>query len=287
MSLLIVGTVPSEGVPVVEGTCILRDGHIKIGHYEFPVNRGTPALIAFACEMARLFGIDPPQALLAGDIGKGDGSERVYSRLCDTVSNREQKFIVFHYLMPDVQWLGRIMIRIQDLATRPIMIADAGFMYVAKMGGMAQEFDLFTPDVGEMAFLADDSAPHPFYTRGFLLNESLRIPELISMAYQNENAARYLLVKGKVDYVASRDGIAAEISEPSIENMEPIGGTGDSLTGIVSALIAAGEDIQTAAISACKINRFMGLLAKPTPAWGIKDFLPFLSTAIQEAKNCP
>ncbi|MFH0959918.1 MAG: NAD(P)H-hydrate dehydratase [Pseudomonadota bacterium] len=285
MSLLIVGTVPFEGIPVVEGTCILKDGQIEIGSYKFPINRGTPALIAFASEVARLVGIDPPQALLAGDIGKGDGSARVYSRICDTVSDRDHKFIVFHYLMPDVSWLGRIMIRIQDLPKRPVMIADAGFMYVAKMGGMAPEFDLFTPDVGEMAFLADDSAPHPFYTRGFLLNESLRIPELISMAYQNENAAKYLLVKGKVDYVASRDGIAAQIFEPSVENMEPIGGTGDSLTGIVSALIVAGEDIQTAAITACKINRFMGLLSGPTPAWGIKDFLPFVSTAIQKAAN--
>ncbi len=287
MSLLIVGTVPSDGVPVVEGRCIHRDGQIRIGHHEFPVNRGTPALIAFACEMAGLLGADPPQALLAGDIGKGDGSEKVYRRLCETVLNREQEFIVFHYLMPDVHWLGQIMLRIQELSTRPVMVADAGFMYVAKMGGMAQEFDVFTPDVGEMAFLADDSAPHPFYTRGFLLNESLSVPELISMAYEKENAAKYLIVKGKTDYVASREGILAKICEPSIENMEPIGGTGDSLTGVVSALIAAGEDIQNAAVTACKINRIMGLLAQPTPAWGIKDFLPFLSNAIEEAKNCP
>jgi len=35
------------------------------------------------------------------------------------------------------------------------------------MSGNAQSFDLFTPDAGELAFLADEEAPHPFYTRGF------------------------------------------------------------------------------------------------------------------------
>jgi ADP-dependent NAD(P)H-hydrate dehydratase / NAD(P)H-hydrate epimerase len=49
---------------------------------------------------------------------------------------------------------------------RPILIADAGFMYAAKMSGQAACYDFFTPDVGELAFLADEMAPHPFYTRG-------------------------------------------------------------------------------------------------------------------------
>ncbi len=31
--------------------------------------------------------------------------------------------------------------------------------------------DLFTSDVGELAFLADEEAPHLFYTRGFILHE--------------------------------------------------------------------------------------------------------------------
>jgi len=45
------------------------------------------------------------------------------------------------------------------------LIADAGFMYAAKMSGQASKYDLFTPDVGELAFLADEEAPHLFYTR--------------------------------------------------------------------------------------------------------------------------
>ena len=108
--------------------------------------------------------------------------------------------------------------------------------------------------------------------------------ELIELAYRNENAARYLLVKGRVDYVASESGIFSEISEPCVEVMEPIGGTGDSLTGIVSALVMSGMRIPEAAELAARVNRHMGLLACPTPAWPIKDFLPFVPPALDIAK---
>jgi hypothetical protein len=83
--------------------------------------------------------------------------------------------LVFHYLFPDVDWHGKIIIALEKISPRPILIADAGFMYVAKMSGQASLYDLFTPDVGELAFLADEEAPHPFYTRGFLLHENNRL----------------------------------------------------------------------------------------------------------------
>jgi NAD(P)H-hydrate repair Nnr-like enzyme with NAD(P)H-hydrate dehydratase domain len=156
-------------------------------------------------------------------------------------------------------------------------------MYVAKMSGFATSYDLFTPDVGEMAFLADESAPHPFYTRGFLLQEEDKIPELIQRAYEHENAARWLLVKGKRDVVASASGICAEISTPCVENMEPIGGTGDTLTGIVAALISHGASVRDSASLGAVVNRMVGYLANPTPAWSIADLLPWLPKALREA----
>lgn len=163
---------------------------------------------------------------------------------------------------PDVPYLGRkdggpnrILLAIGDMPVRPVLIADAGFMYAAKMSGQSPEYDLFTPDVGELAFLADEAAPHPFYTRGFILHDEHRIPDLIARAYAHENAPRYLLVKGKIDYLANREGIQTTIQEPS---MEAIGGTGDTLTGIVAALIAAGKEVSEAAISAAQANRWAG-----------------------------
>ncbi|MCX5873760.1 MAG: sugar kinase, partial [Deltaproteobacteria bacterium] len=91
--------------------------------------------------------------------------------------------------------------------------------------------------------------------------------------------------KGRVDYVASKDKILSEISEPNIEAMESIGGTGDSLTGIVAALIASGMPIPEAATLAAKANRLIGALASPNPAWSIADFLPFVPSSIRQAQN--
>jgi NAD(P)H-hydrate repair Nnr-like enzyme with NAD(P)H-hydrate dehydratase domain len=156
-------------------------------------------------------------------------------------------------------------------------------MYVAKMSGFASSYDLFTPDIGELAFLADESAPHPFYTRGFLLKEEDRAEELIRRAYRYENAARHLLVKGKCDLVASSEGISARICEPCVENMEPIGGTGDSLTGIASALIYGGRAVSQAATVAAQANRLLGSLSSPTPASSVNDLLNYLPDALRRA----
>ena len=152
-------------------------------------------------------------------------------------ARREYTTLCFHYLLPEVDWHNRVFFAIEAMARRPILIADAGFMYVAKMSGLADQYDLFTPDVGELAFLADEEAPHPFYTRGFILHEDNLAPDLIKRAYAFDNAARYLLVKGKIDYIAAREGILAAVTEPDLEVLEPIGGTGDTITGLVAALI--------------------------------------------------
>ncbi len=188
----------------------------------------------------------------------------------------------FHYLLPDVDWHNRVFFAIEAMAKRPILIADAGFMYVAKMSGQAGQYDLFTPDVGELAFLADEEAPHPFYTRGFILHEDNLAPDLIKRAYTYDNAAKYLLIKGKVDYVASRDGILAAVMEPDIETLEPIGGTGDTITGIVAALIEAGTSIPQAAVLAARTNRLAGYYADPTPATQVTDIITYIPKALKE-----
>jgi len=230
---------------------------------------------------AQALGIEPPSALLCGDIGRGDGSRRIYEYLVREIPDCPNDLFVFHYLQPDVDWHNRILCRLEELPTTPILIADAGYMYVAKMSGFAASYDLFTPDAGEVAFLADESAPHPFYTRGFLLQEDDRVPELIQRAYQHENAARHLLVKGRCDYAASADGILAKICDPCVEAMEPIGGTGDSLTGIASALVQGGRSLAEASVQAAYVNRFLGLISSPTPAFSVADLLPALPRALE------
>ncbi|AFM26860.1 NAD(P)H-hydrate dehydratase [Desulfomonile tiedjei] len=281
MSWLIVGTVPYEGFPLLDTTCEIDRGQLRLGAESISIARGTPCLIATAYLCAKTLGIDPPRTILAGDIGRGDGSRAVYERLFQTGAEREESIIVFHYLQPEVDWHNRILYRLQERDSKQTLIADAGYMYVAKMSGFSADYDLFTPDAGELAFLADESAPHPFYTRGFLLQEDGRIPGLIARACEHENAARFLLVKGKCDYVASAEGIIGTVCEPRVEALEPIGGTGDSLTGIVSSLIAAGHPIPDSALSAAKINRFLGLLGNPNPATPVADLLEFLPEAME------
>ncbi len=286
MSLIIVGTVPYEDFPLVEAQCELADGKLGAGDYTVPLSRGTSALSAAACITASVTGAEPPRAILAGDIGLGNGSARVYEYLIETLAERsDTELIVFHYLLPEMDWHNRILIKLDDLPHRPILIADAGYMYVAKMSGFASSYDLFTPDAGEMAFLADETAPHPFYTRGFLLQEEERIPQLIERAYRHENAPTWLLVKGRCDLVASESGIAQRISEPCVENMETIGGTGDSLTGITAALIANGMSIPAAATLAARTNRTMGFLTNPSPAFSIANLLMALPEALQHCSS--
>lgn len=285
MSWLIVGTVPYQGFPLVDAACSLKNGKLSLGEHEVSIARGTPALLAAACRAADALGLEPPRAVMAGDIGQGDGSASVYQHILDSFPDHESGLIVFHYLQPDVDWHNRILMRIEECRDRPVMVADAGYMYVAKMSGFATAYDLFTPDAGEMAFLADESAPHPFYTRGFLLQDEDRVPELIDRAYRNDNAARYLLVKGRRDLVASRTGILEEIAEPCVENMEPIGGTGDTVTGLVAAMIRSGKSVPEAAALAARVNRLLGRLAQPTPAYSVAELIPHIPQAIELAKS--
>jgi ADP-dependent NAD(P)H-hydrate dehydratase / NAD(P)H-hydrate epimerase len=281
MSWLIVGTIPRENFPLYEGPCRLDNGRLHLKDHLVAVSRGTPALLAAACMVSQFLDIDPPQAVLAGDTGRGQGSVRIYQHLSENVRMISPELLIFHYLQPDVDWHNRVYLNIEELDDKPLMVADAGFMYVAKMSGFASSYDLFTPDAGELAFLADETAPHPFYTRGFILQEEERAPELIQRAYEHENASRYLLVKGSCDFIASQQGIHDRICEPSVEAMEPIGGTGDSLTGLVGALIAAKYPLLQACSLAARANRVMGLLANPTPASSIAALLQFLPEALE------
>jgi len=280
--LAIVGTVPEQPFPLVEGTVCLKDNHLTIEGKQVAINRGTPALAAAAAKCCEVLGLPRPHAFLVGDIGLGDGSRRLYEYLSRELGKRAFRAMTFHYLQPDVDWHNRVLFAVEDMETRPILIADAGFMYASKMSGQALSYDLFTPDVGELAFLADEDAPHPFYTRGFILHEEQQVPALIARAYRHENAARCLLVKGRQDVIADAWGVHDTVDEYSEEALEAIGGTGDTLTGIVTALVAADLEMMDAAVFAARINRLAGCYAKPTPATQVMDIIDQIPRALEE-----
>ena len=283
--LAIIGTVPDQDFPLAEGEVDLVDDKIYIQGKKVSVNRGTPALLASAIKTCEVLDIPGPFGYLVGDIGRGEGSRSLYEHLTRMLEKCNYGTVAFHYLQPDVDWHNRVLFAVQEMTQRPVLIADAGFMYAAKMSGQSYEYDLFTPDIGELAFLADEEAPHPFYTRGFILHEENRVPDLITRAYSHQNAARCLLVKGEKDYVSDRDGIKAVIDHPSEEAMEAMGGTGDTVTGIASALIESGMPVQDAAIAAARANRLAGSYAQPTPATQVKEIIDHIPRALEEIFN--
>jgi len=278
----VIGTVPNPEFPMLAGRVTLENGDICIQGRRVTVKRGTPALLAAAIKAGETFSQEEPFGYLVGDIGRGDGSHKLYQYLVKDLKQANFHTIVFHYLQPHIGWHSRIQSVLQKLTPKPILIADAGFMYVAKMSGRSNAYDLFTPDMGELAFLADELAPHPFYTRGFLLHEENHVPDLIARAYAHGNAARYLLVKGRKDYFANQDGVQAIIDSPLEEAMEAIGGTGDTLTGIVAALIASGMEVGQAAILAARVNRLAGHYAQPTPGSQVSDLIKHIPQALED-----
>lgn len=223
---------------------------------------------------------DNPFVFLVGDIGKGEGSKKLYQFLAKNLSKFNLKILTFHYILPEVDGCLKVIMTLEKLKEKPFLIADAGFMYAIKMAGYANFFDLFTPDIGELAFLVDEKAPHPFYTRGFLLAEENKVEDFIKRAYQHKNASKYLLIKGEKDYIVKEGKILDTVWEPVIPILEAIGGTGDTLTGIVSALIYTGFPPEKACYLGAKTNRVAGALANPTPATQIYEIVKYIPEAL-------
>lgn len=285
--LSIIGTVPDDAFPVCRGRAVLNNDTLVINGIPVPVNRGTPALIGAALMAGQVLGTLEVEVCLAGDTGLGKGSRKLYDRLVRELPDMTADTLVFHYLQPDVDWHNRVLFSVDEMKTRPVLIADAGFMYAAKMSGQAEAYDLFTPDVGELSFLADETAPHPFYTRGFILHQDNEVPTLISRACEFGNSARHLLVKGSIDYVVAGSRILDQIRRPSAAAMEAMGGTGDTLTGLVCALIQAGRPIPEAARMAAIANRLAGVYATPTPATQVMEIIRHIPKALARVLDHP
>jgi NAD(P)H-hydrate repair Nnr-like enzyme with NAD(P)H-hydrate dehydratase domain len=280
--LLLVGPIPIRGLPLSLGRINLVEQEIKVDGQVLDVNRGTAAMMSAAFAVCQEFGLESPVGLIAGDIGTRAGSVKIYEHLADSLSLEDVDVLTLHYIMPDIPRNKVFLDTLASLEKRPVLIADAGAMYVAKAGGDANKYDVFTPDLGEMAFLADERAVHPAYTRGFIFHLENDVPELIRRAYEAKNAARTLFVKGKVDYICQDGKILETITEPNIEELEPVGGTGDMITGMISGLIYAGKSHLEACRIAGRVNRRAGELCRPTPATQVADIIKCIPVALRQ-----
>jgi hypothetical protein len=271
--MLIAGTVPIKDMPLALGRASIDGDNIVVEGTWIPRTQGTGAMVSAALATTDYLKLDSPQVLLAGDLGDGGGSHQIYEYLIDNVARMTPEVLALHYWLPDVSQTKRLYQAIEKCKRKPVLIADASSMYSAKAAGLAPFFDVFTPDAAEAAFLADPDATHPAYVRFMLFNDMERVLGLIAAAYQNKNAAKLMLVKGTVDYIVRDGEVVATVNEPDVPAMEAIGGTGDTITGMVAALIYAGLEPHEAAVIAAKANRMAGKMAAVTPATRVKSVI--------------
>lgn len=276
--MLISGTIPIKDLPLTLGEAKFEGRFLSLNDFEIPCTQGTGAMISAALATTEYLKLDPPQVLVAGDTGEGKGSRSIYEYLIQKVPEFSPDVLALHYILPDIALMRKVCESVDGCSKKPIMIADASSMYAAKAAGLASKFDIFTPDATEIAFLADPDATHPAYINKHLFDTDVtRTPELVTTAYQIRSAARLLLVKGAIDYVVEEGKVIDTITEPNVPELEAIGGTGDTITGLVAALTSAELELHEAAIIAARTNRMAGKYAQSTPAtkvWQIISQFP-------------
>lgn len=280
--LVLAGTIPKDNAGIIEGTATIVEDKLNVGGQYLDISAGTSAMVAAATITSSYLGIEKPYCVFAGDLGLGDGSANLYSYLCDELFSTAPDVVTLHYMMPKIYEMVNFGFALEENKHKPLLVADAGGMYGAKISGIGHIFDLFTPDKGEMAFLADPDAAHPMF-----VNENLydfpdeRIPKMVEIASKNGSLPDNLLIKGSVDYVVQSTNITKTVEKPDIPAMEAVGGTGDTLTGIVSALIQSGETIENACYKSAIINRMAGQYCKIKPDTKIPKLINSIPQALE------
>jgi hypothetical protein len=284
--LVLVGTIPIDDLPLTHGRCKYMGDKLAIGDYILEgqyVTLGTAAMISAASTTCQTLGIEEPYAVVVGDTGMGEGNMKLFKYLTSEIANIKPSVLTLHYILPTRDLFMNLIDTVYKMEKRPFLIADAGALLNAKAVRISQKFDLFTPDPGELSFLADKEAAHPAYVQHFIFDvDQTEVPKLSMQAYQNGDAPKYMIVKAPIDHIIVDGKVVAVIKEPNIPALEPIGGTGDTITGEVSALISSGMDVVEACTKACKINRVAGSLANPIPATTIAQFIPFIAEAVRK-----
>ncbi|MFH1663182.1 MAG: NAD(P)H-hydrate dehydratase [Chloroflexota bacterium] len=284
--LLLVGTMPIEDMPLTYGPCKYNGDKLTIGDYTLEseyVTIGTAAMISAASATCQALDIQEPHAVVIGDTGMGEGSLKLFKFLNDEVVNLKPEVLTIHYILPTREQFIKLVETVENMERKPFFIADAGALLNAKAIGLSKKFDLFTPDPGELSFLADQDAAHPAYVQHFIFEvDNTDVARLSKEAYEHGDTPRYMIVKAAIDHVIVDGEVVGVVKEPLVPALEAIGGTGDTITGIVSALIYSGLEPADACIKAAQINRFMGELANPTPATGIAELIKHIPEAVKK-----
>ena len=293
MSLLVVATYPVAGGPVLSGPVHMESGVLHVAGMPVPASQGTSAMLGAALAVSSYLATPAPHALIAGDIGRGDGTRAVYARLMEVAEEVRPSVIAFHYIQPVMALMRQAVCDLDARLPGALLVADAGGMYAAKASGVAGLFELMTPDVGEVGFLADPNATHPAYVSHYLFgNEGFDPPELIRLSAESGGSARVLLVKGRTDHVSVNGEVVCTVDTPDVPALEAIGGTGDTITGLAAGFLAAGFPTVEAALCAARANRHAGRAMAATPAMRAPDLIAALPGVFQQhlcgwSGSCP
>ena len=118
--LLLAGAVPIEKLPLLIGEIEVNGQGIKIGGHDLAINRGNEAMMAAACLICQEYGVESPVGLVAGDIGKRQGSEKIYEYLAENLPNMNVGVLTLHYIMPDLKRNKKVLAAIDTMKERPI-----------------------------------------------------------------------------------------------------------------------------------------------------------------------
>lgn len=277
--IVLVGTIPCK-TGLYAGEADLKGDTLIVGGVSLPIERGTAAMAAACSQVCNFYGLKKPVCILGGDIADGKGTDLMFREVTSNIDKYAPEVLTLHYMFPKILYAEPFIQKIGSLKKRPQLIADAGGMYLMKTVNRSSMFDVFTPDAGELHFLADEFAPHPLYVRSELLNQNIPLESLISSAYKNKNTARTTIIKGAVDYIYADNSKIKELSEPNIPAMEAIGGTGDTITGMLSAFRYI-KDAQ-GDFKALLINRLIGKEINCNAATQIADFIKAIPGVLEK-----
>ncbi len=272
--LLICGTIPKEDAGLVMGEARFDGSKLFVGNIETPCTQGTAALASAACVVAKHCQSAAPHAVFAGDTGNGKGSRLIYDYLIKNLPKLGADVVLLHYILPVMGLMKQVSAAADKCAPKPVMMADASSMYAAKAAGLASKFDIFTPDLSEMEFLADPDAIHPAYISHHLFRADIaHVDDLIAAAFRQKSMAKTVVIKGATDHVVQEGKIKFTLSQPDLPALEAIGGTGDTISGMIGAFVDAGFTHLDAAVAALKANREAGKYARATPATKISQII--------------
>jgi NAD(P)H-hydrate repair Nnr-like enzyme with NAD(P)H-hydrate dehydratase domain len=277
--LVLVGTVPYK-TGLYIGKADIQGSGLNVDGVSFSIARGTAAMAAACAQVCSFYSFEKPLCIFGGDVADGKGTDLMFREINANIDKYAPDILTLHYMFPKIIYGQPFIQKIESLTKKPQLIADAGGMYLMKTINQGHFFDVFTPDAGELHFLADEFAPHPLYVRSELLNENISLEVLVGAAYKNRNTAKVTIIKGAVDYIYSDNVKLRELSEPNIAAMEAIGGTGDTITGMVSAFRHMKD--AEAEYKSLAINRLIGKEIKCNPATQIVDFITAIPKVLEK-----